>query len=244
MSNVDDNRAIKPDIGFDVSAPFKVYFSTVWKIMLHPAKFFSTMPLSGGVSGPLAFALITHWLGAAFSFLWNAAIGGALSGYSRGLFKIFDDIADVDHPGRSATLAQARDQIVHWIWGAGGILVDPFLTLVSIAFTSFFVWVGARLLVNPNPERGLRSVNYESALRIVCYGMTPAILRVVPIFGSFLATISVILVTVVGARETYRIDTGRAIGVALFPQLLWIVTVVGGFIVLALSILKLISSVL
>jgi hypothetical protein len=235
---------IRPEIGFDETHPFAVYFATVWKIMTHPGKFFASMPVSGGVAAPLAFALITHWLGAAIAFLWSLMIGGAISGYSRGFFKIFGDVADVDHPGRSAMIEQARDQIVHWIWGAGGILADPFLTLVSIAFTSFFVWVGARLLVEPKPERGLPAVSYESALRVVCYGLTPAILKAVPLFGTVLATIAVILVTVVGARETYRIGTGRAIGVALFPQLLWIFTFLGAFMVLALAVVKFVSSVI
>src|SRR5262249_20649357 len=152
------------------------FFGTLWEIMAHPARFFSRMPVAGGVAGPLAFALIIHWMGATFAFLWKLAIGGAVETYARGFFKIFGDVADVDHPGRAAAMAATRDRVLHWIWGAGSILADPFLTLVSIAFTAFFVWIGARLLVDPKPERGLPSVTYESALRIVCFGLTPSIL--------------------------------------------------------------------
>jgi hypothetical protein len=237
-------RSLKPEIGFDITHPFSAYFGTLWEIMIHPGRFFSKMPLSGGVAGPLAFALITHWAGAALAFLWKLAIGGAVGAYALGFFKIFGDVADVDHPGRSAMIEQARERVMHWVWGAGSILADPFLTLISIAFTSFFVWVGARLLVDPKPERGLHAVTYESALRIVCFGLTPAILAGIPVLGPFVSWISVLLVTIVGAREAYRIDTGRAVGVALFPKLLWLFILVGGFFVLALSILKLLSSAL
>jgi hypothetical protein len=237
-------RSITPEIGLDLAHPFRVYFGTLWQLLTHPTRFFEKMPISGGASGPLAFALITHWLGSALSFLWAAALSGAISSYSSGIFKIFGDVADIDHPGRSAMIAQARDRLVHWIWGAGSILVDPFVTLVSIAFTSFFVWMGARLFVNPKPEEGLPSVTYESALRIVCFGMTPSILAVIPIFGPVISGLCVILVTIIGARVVYRIDTGRAILVALFPKLLWIAVILGGIAALALVALKMVTSVL
>src|SRR5579859_4135627 len=68
----------KPEIGLDVMHPFRAYFGTLWEITIHPSRFFSKMPLTGGTAGPLAFALITHWLGSALAFLWKLAIGGAM----------------------------------------------------------------------------------------------------------------------------------------------------------------------
>lgn len=236
--------SVKPEIGLDLAHPFQVYFGTLWEIMAHPARFFSKLPVTGGVAGPLAFALITHWMGSALAFLWKLAIGGAMAGYTRGILKIFGDVADVDHPGRGAAIAAAQERVMHWIWGAGSIIADPFLTLVSIAFTSFFVWIGARLLVEPKPERGLPVITYESALRVVCFGLTPSILVGIPVLGPVVSWVCVLLVSVVGAREIYRTDLGRAIGVALFPKLLWLVTLVGGLFVFALALLKLLSSAL
>src|SRR4051794_33591226 len=52
--------------------PIRAYFLRVWQILTEPTAFFKTMPTTGGVSGPLAFALITHWLGSAVGFFWRA----------------------------------------------------------------------------------------------------------------------------------------------------------------------------
>jgi hypothetical protein len=237
-------RSTRPEIGLDLARPFRAYFSTLWSILTHPTSFFRSMPLSGGVGGPLAFALITHWLGAALSFLWAAAIGGAISTYTDGLFSIFGEVADIDHPGRAAALAQARDRVVHWMWGAGSIVLDPFLTLLSIAFTAFFVWIGARIFVDPKPEQGLKEVSYESALRVVCFGMTPSILAGLPLLGGVVASLIAIVVTVIGAREAYRTTTGTAILVALFPKILWVGVIMMGFMAMALFFIKLVSSAL
>jgi hypothetical protein len=196
------------------------YFLQVGKILTRPAEFFQTMPTRGGVSGPLAFALITHWLGAAIAYLWRILIGGAFSGFIEHFVKLAGDVADVDHPGRNAQFLEMGERVKNWIWGTGSIIADPFLTLAQIFFISFLVFLGARILVTPGKNGAPREITFESALRIVCYGMTPSILGVLPLFGTVVASFYRVIVSVIGARETYRIDNGRALLVALFPQFL------------------------
>jgi hypothetical protein len=199
---------------------FKQYLTDLREIITHPTAFFRRMPTTGGVGGPLAFALVTHWLGEAVSFLWRLAIGGSVGGMLDKMFRLAGDVADVDSPGRGAQLMEARNRIAQWIWGAGPVLADPFLTLASILFTSFLVYVGSRLLVTPGHEGAPRPLRFETALRIVCFGLTPSILAAIPIFGGAVSWVLIILVTTVGAREVYHVPTGRAVAIALFPKLL------------------------
>ena len=214
------------------------YFRDLWQIITQPTRFFRRMPRTGGVSGPLAFALVTSWIGAAMGWLWGSLINGVMTRELNEVFRIAGDVADIDHPGRSAVLAQARDRFLHWFWGAGSVLLDPFLTAVSILFTSFFVWMGARLLVTPARNGAPDEIRYETALRIVCFGMSPAILAVIPVAGPFVSKLGVLIVTVAGAREVYRVSTGRAAAIALFPKLLFLAILMFGFLVIIMLMIK------
>lgn len=193
------------------------YLRTLRSVLRNPSTYFRTMPVAGGLAGPLAFALVTHWIGAAIGHLWSLLLSGVVSDSSRSLYRIIADLG-----------------VSHWIWGTGSILLDPFLTLASILFTSSLVWIAARLLVS--------NVRYESAARIVCFGMSPAILASLPLFGRFLAESLTLIVTVIGAREVYRVGYGRALVIALFPKLLFLGIMVLGPFFLVLSMLKLVAT--
>jgi hypothetical protein len=214
------------------------YFQTVWRILTQPAAFFRAMPVRGGVSTPLAFALVTHWLGSAAAFIWHLLIGGAVGGIFSRFFQVAGDVADVDHPGRHAQLVEMGERLKHWVWGAGSVIADPFFTMGRILFISFLVFLGARILVTPSKNGAPREITFESALRIICFGLTPSILGILPLFGGPISYFYVVIVTVIGAREVYRIDSGRATVVALFPQfiLLGVIAMVLG--ALALAVLK------
>ena len=228
--------------------PIRRYFFDLWQIITRPTRFFSRMPVTGGVSGPLAFALITSWLGSSMEFLWRSVIGGQLynqfGGGLRGLMKMAGDVADVDSPGKSQLILEARDRVVHWVWGAGSIILDPFLTLTSILFTSFFVYIGARILVSPGKNGAPAKITFESALRIICFGMSPAILAAIPFAGSFVSKICVVIVTVIGGREVYKVSTSRSTVVVLFPKLLFFGIILGGVMFLALAFFKLVAAML
>lgn len=221
-----------------------VYFKTLWRLLTRPHLFFRSMPRQGGVSGPLTFALVTHWIGSALEYLWRNLLSGQFGSYFNELFKLAGDVADVDSPGRSTILFEMKDKMLHWIWGTGSVIIDPFLTLVSILFTSFFVWIGARILVSPGKNGAPEDISYESALRIVCFGLTPSILSALPLLGPLASTLLVWLVTIIGAREVYRIGFGRAAVVALFPKLLFLGTLLAGLAFAFFWALKMVASIL
>ncbi len=232
----------KPPIWKSGLHPVKQYFIDLFEISVHPVRFFRRMPLEGGVSGPLAFALVTHWLASALEYLWHSLIGGAATEYVNEVLKMAGNVADVDNPGQSARLFQLKDQLLHWIWGTGSVVADPFLTLASILFTTLFVYAGARLLVTPDKDGHPHNISYESALRVVCYGLSPSILAAIPLAGGFVAGLCVSIVTIIGAREVYRITTGRAIVVALFPRILLYGTLLLGLFFGLLALIKLVAT--
>lgn len=196
------------------------YFSDVWRILTQPSRFFGELPLSGGYGPPLAFALVTHWIGKSGSFLWHSALG----------WTTFDWLS------RYAT--EQPVWLDKWLIGVGSVVTDPFATLFSILFTSAFVFAGARILVN-----GI-AVSYESAVRLVCYGMTPSILAALPFFGWGLSSVLSVVVTVIGAKKMYRTGTGRAIVIALFPKILFFAFFAIALLFLGLILAKFVTAFL
>jgi hypothetical protein len=213
------------------------YFERLWKILAHPALFFRELPQDEALAGPLAFALVTHWLGSAFNYLWHLAIGVSMTDFMQDLMMRAGDSIQIDNPGRNAQLLQLRDQVTSWFFSASSIITDPFFTLVSILFTSSLVFIGARILV---PRK--TNVNFSSAVKIISYGMTPAILAAIPALGGAIASFYTVIVTIIGAREVYRISNTRAFFVALFPKVLFVGILMFGFLFFAISIVQLFAS--
>lgn len=225
------------------------YLQDLWMIMTHPTAFFRAMPTEGGFSGPLTFALVTHWLGSAAAILWSALLGRWLAVYVNTFSRIAGDIATMNpssSPSQWAQILSWKDRLWQWFWGTGSVITDPFFTLVSILFTSFFVFIGAKIFVSwiPSPTSQEKSpeVTFESALRLICYGMSPMILTAIPLFGWGLATFLSAIVTIIGAKEVYRVGIFRAIIIALFPKILFLTFILSGILIFLTIAIKLISS--
>ena len=195
------------------------------------------------MTSALVFALVTQWLGSALSFLWHSATGDAVSGYVKGLFRMADGYG-IDSAGRGSSflhspmLLEVRERLLHWMWGTGSVILSPFLTILSIFFTSCFVYLGARILVTPGKEGAPSEINFETAVRLICYGMAPAILAGIPFIGGIASGFFIAIITIIAMKEFYRIGTARAIAVALFPKLLFIGTIMVGILLILLGFFK------
>jgi hypothetical protein len=225
------------------------YFRDVWRIITQPTAFFRTMPTKGGLSYPFAFALVTHWLGSAGSFLWQSTAARVFpfgqNSFDR-IFEFLEQDSEIQSFSTSTHWTMIKHGISEWLWGAGSVIADPFTTLATLVFTAAMVYIGAKILVparpHPGPEQDRPAlVTFESAARIVAFGMTPSILSIVPFAGAFMAGLMTIVVTVIGAREVYGVRTGRAIAVALFPKILFIGLILSVFVVIALLFVKVLT---
>lgn len=214
------------------------YLTTLRSVLTKPVDFFRSMPIEGGLGGPLAFALITHWIGSALSFMTGGALSSRMDRYVSGFRWVFQGISgdQIDRLSRSSNYQALQERLSNWMFSAGRVIVDPFLTLAFLLFTAAFVYLGARIFVTPSREGelsgGPRAITFESAARVVAYASAPAILDAIPYAGGALASLLTLVFMVIGARETYRIGTGRAILVGLFPRLFFVG--LGAIVVLAL----------
>jgi hypothetical protein len=211
-----------------IENPIAQFWDDLKTVLLKPRQFFKRMPRNAGLAQPLAFALITHWIGTAVAFLWSSAFLKSSQEAFDKWASILGNNDQIDVIRRSSSFEPMRHAFMSWFWGIGSVIGDPFWTLAKLLITSFFVFVGARLLVgimsdapSAAPEDQNRHVvTYESAVRIMAYGAVASIFQVVPFMGTFIAYFYGLYISVVGAKEVYRIQTGRALTVVLFPQVL------------------------
>jgi hypothetical protein len=213
--------------------PIAQYFDDLKTLLLKPKQFFRQMPRDAGLAQPLAFALIAHWIGSAISYLWTAISTRTGEEVFEKWAGVFGNGDQIDVIRRSAPWATARHAFTQWFWGMSSVIADPFYTLISLLIGSFFVFLGARLLVGimsdapaaaPAVQRR-HEVTYESAVRIMAYGKVASIFLAIPMGGALIAWLYGFYISTVGAKEVYRIGTGRGMLIVLFPQVLFILVI-------------------
>ena len=217
------------------------YFEDVWQIIRHPALFFRRMPTHGGLSHPLAFALITHWIGTALSFLWNLSFKDSIRIFFNSNVSSSNTFVQIQENSTNPFFSQLASHLIRWFFGTGSVITDPFLTLFTILFNACFIFLGVRILVSPGKNGHPQEITYESVVRLICYGLTPSLLKGIPFIGSFLASLCIFTSTVIGAKEIYRIETGRAIVITLFPKLLFIGIMGIGLLLFTATLMSLFS---
>lgn len=215
------------------------YFRTLKALLSSPTQFFHTLDLNRGMVGPLTFAVITHWVGAALAYLWQSAVGRVFQNDIRDFMGAFDKFVEIDSTDRSVMYVEMRQKVIDWMWGVGSVIVDPFKTVISILITSFFVWLGAKLLANPHVENSERRFSFETAVALVSFGYAPSILQGIPMLGSTVAWLFTFIVTLIGAREIYRVGNGRGMVIVLFPKILLFTFFFGSLALLMLLFFKL-----
>jgi len=218
------------------------YFRTLAHILTDPGDFFRREREldDGSVTGPIAFALVTHWIASAVEWIWRGAMGKLFQQWQGQIAHLLSEIAEVDSPGRGAWVGAVEQRFSQWVWGVGPVLLDPFFTLFSILFTGLLVYAGSRILVTPQPlaNGSLQAIRFESTIRLLAYASAPGILACLPVAGSVLAYIVSSVVLVIGAHELYRVGWPRAIVIAFFPKVLFAGTLMMGFALMVLGILK------
>jgi hypothetical protein len=218
--------------------PIKEYFTTLYALHTRPTVFFQNLLTSPrSMAFALTFAVVTHWIGSALGYLWQAALGRAVMDRMSGGMQIFDQMSAMAPPHQVESLMAYREKAFHWLWGTGSVLIDPFKTLITILVISFFIWIASRLFAEKNQR-------YDTAVTLVSLGMAPSILQGVPLVGTFVSSIFIFVVTLIGARELYRVQSGRALLIVLFPQILFLLLVLAALGVLFYFFLSLFTSVI
>lgn len=220
--------------------PVSEYFSTLWTILTHPTKFFRDLqPDQVGVVIPILFAVLTHWLGSGLAYLWKMGFGKALEGRLSDFMIAFEKLSTLEEDLPAGTIEQMKDHFLTWVWGVGNVIIDPFLSVLSILVTSFLIWIASRILGDIRQPDADTRYSFDSAVTLVSYAYAPSILQGLPLVGGMVAGLFVFVVTYIGAREFYKVSSFRALIIALFPKLLILIFLLGIFFSFILLFMKL-----
>jgi hypothetical protein len=192
------------------------------------------MPREGGMVLPLLFAIATNWLASAISFFWKVPLFRIVhQGYREGAGFWNDfagDLSTIDSPGRhveSPVPAEAwmkfKELVLPWFWGASSVLLDPFATVAGIFMTSIMIFVAARVIVDSD-----QPIRFPTIVRIVCFAAAPVLWTVVPIAGAIIAPIATVGTLAVALSEVYKTSFLRALTVAVFPKIAFVLVFLGG----------------
>lgn len=220
--------------------PITQYFATLKAILTRPTAFFRNLPRPTGIVGPLFFGILTSWFGSALEYLWVTGFGKVFESRISDLLSAMEKVPQIDSSGQFETALALRQKIVDWVFGVGAVLIDPFKSCVWILFLSLFVWVAARLFANRDYPASERRLNYDTAVSIVGFAQAAALFKGVPMVGGLLSAIFAMVLSVIGATETYRVSAGRAIVIALFPTILFWGMLIAGMVAFFSAILVLI----
>jgi hypothetical protein len=201
--------------------PISNYFATLKALLTGPTLFFRNLPRPTGFVGPLFFGIVTSWIGSALEYLWYTGFGHAFGSRMSDLMRALEKVPQIDSSGQFESALAMRQRVTDWVFGVGSVLIDPFKSFVWILFLSTFVWIAARLFANRDYAPAEKRLDFETAVSIIAYSQAAALFKCVPVMGGFIAAIFAMVLSVIGATETYRVTSGRAIVIALFPTILF-----------------------
>jgi len=173
---------------------FRAFFSTLGDVLFHPSRFFSRMPVEGGLIHPLIFALIMGVLGGVFSLVYQLLFMSFLS-------------VPLDAGGAHGF------QVPMMIASAIGL---PIMTIIGVFLLSAVLHV-CLMIVRGNKK------GFEATFRVIAYAMSTQIFGIVPLLGGLLGGIWTLVVQIIGLRESHGISTGRSVLAIFLPLLVLVV---------------------
>jgi hypothetical protein len=163
---------------------------TLFESLFHPSEFFRKMPVTGGLTNPLLYALIIGMTGLIFSYFWQIVAKGAMPGMQFGV-------------GRS-------------LFGGIGMALlaffSPFVIIIGL-FVSAGILHLCLMLVKGS------KAGFEGTFRVVSYGYSANIFMVIPFCGGLIAGAWAIVLSIIGLREAHETTGGKA-AVAVFLPLI------------------------
>ena len=175
----------------------RAFFGTIGEVLFHPSRFYSRMPVEGGLLHPLIFALVMGVLGGMFGLVYQ-----------------FLTMFFLDSMFEPRVFGQFSVPImIGWAIGL------PILTIIGVFIGSGVLHVCLMIV------RGNRN-GFEATFRVIAYAMSTQIFTIIPFLGGAIGGIWALVVEIVGLRESHGISTGRAALAIFLPALIILVLLV------------------
>ncbi len=163
--------------------------NTLSGVLFRPVETFRGMKRTGGLGGPLLYAVILGTLGGWLSVLWNS--------FFHSLGVLGEGLGD--------------EEIVSYITFLVLAFMMPFLMALIVFIGSAITHV-CLLLV------GASTKSFETTFRVSSYAIgSTEILNFIPLCGGLIGGVWYIVAMIIGVREAHGISTGKAVVGVLLP---------------------------
>ncbi len=165
-------------------------FRTAGEVLFRPTEFFRKMPVTGGLTDPLLYALIVGMVGMMFSYLWQILTRGAMQNVMPGMGQ-------------------------HALQGIGMAVLaflSPFLIIAGLFISSGILHVCLMMV------KGVKS-GFETTFRVVAYGYSAYVFLAIPFCGGLLAGVWGLVLYIIGLREAHETTGGKAAVAVFLPAI-------------------------
>jgi hypothetical protein len=174
-------------------------FETTKEVLATPTEFFRRMPVTGGIGGPLLYALILGYFGVVVSAIYDTVFSTVMGDFASW--------------GRRGEL----ERFLPLLEGGGSLLfrllLGPFMILFFLFLASGIYHLV--LLVLGGAQRG-----FEATFRVVSFSQATSVLMIVPMCGAIVALVYYVVVAIIGLSEAHGTSRGTAAAAVLLPILL------------------------
>jgi len=204
------------------------FFEALWKTwvesVFYPDKFFSKLPFTGGMGSPLLYALIIAWTGSIVSSIYQAIF----SSFWLNLVRNY-----IDRPNLPFNLP--------FVGQGFGLLIfirSVFIAPVAIIL-GLFVISGIYHLICM--VFGWSKRDFEATFRAVTYSAGPAIFAIIPMCGSPIGTVWMLVLAIIGIKNMQQTTGGKATVVVLLPIIFCCCLIILGALIFGTAIWALIQ---
>jgi hypothetical protein len=182
----------------------QAFVDTSRQVLTGPTAFFRKMPTTGGLVGPLLYAVAAGWIGIAaaafYQGIWVSIVGPTVLPFG------FDrpELADM----------------VGWMSSWVGLVAQVIFGGISVTIG---VFVAAGILHVMLMILGAAPKGFEATFRTVCFSQATGLLLLIPLFlipfCGLVGVIWTLVLYVIGLAEVHRIGYGTALAAVLLPLL-------------------------
>jgi len=168
---------------------------TVREALFSPAEFFKKMPVTGGLTDPLLFALIIGTVGLMFISVWDLLLHDSMQSF------MTPEMRTAAGRGMPYGMASPLSTVMM-----------PFLLILWLFIVSGMLHLSLMMF------RGAKA-GFEATFRVVSYGTSPFLFMVIPYCGMPITMLWVLTLTVIGLRDAHETTGGKATFAVLLPFL-------------------------
>jgi hypothetical protein len=172
---------------------------TTQQVLTSPAAFFRSMPVTGGIGGPLLYGVIVAYIGqvasALYSFILQSTLGSAWQF------------------GRGSELEKYLPMLSSGMGLIGQLVFAPLLLTIVLFIATAITHVCLLLL-------GGATHGFEATFRVNAYTEATSVIRIVPVCGDLVYLIYCLVVAIIGLSEAHRISGLKAALAVLLPLIL------------------------